>query len=60
MGDFAYVPEHFLDGLEFVMMAKGLPGFSVQNFDKGNTKTFRDQILNITRKDFAAQQGPNT
>lgn len=45
---------------EFIMMAEGLPGFSVPNFDKGNTKTIRDQILSINRKTFTAKQGPNT
>lgn len=31
-----------LDGLEFIMMAKYLPGFSVHNFGKGSTKNIRD------------------
>lgn len=46
-----------LDGLEFTMMAKLLPGFSVHNFDKGNTKTVRDQIVSSNRKFFYCQTG---
>lgn len=46
-----------LDGLEFIMMAKYLPGFSVHNFGKGSTKNIRDQILSINRKSFSTKQG---
>lgn len=46
-----------LDGLEFTMMTKHLPGFSVHNFDKGNTKTIRDQIVSSNRKFFYCQTG---